>query len=152
MIQRKQTVFLLLAIFASLAALCLPLGTLRPEKLCVDSVIYCMWIQNGNGGTSLAPMPLFFILAASVTVSAVTIFLYKNRKLQIRLCSYNILLTVIWYITYAVIAYTTINNTGESLKVSFASVLPLVSLILIYMGRKGVKADEALIRAAERIR
>lgn len=111
-----------------------------------------MWIQNGNGGTSLATMPLFFILAASVTVSAVTIFLYKNRKLQIRLCSYNILLTVIWYIAYAVIAYTIMNNKGESLRASFASVLPLVSLIFIYMGRKGVKADEALIRAAERIR
>ena len=37
-------------------------------------------------------------------------------------------------------------------KIGFVSVLPLVSMILIFMARKAIKADEALIRAADRIR
>ena len=81
-----------------------------------------------------------------------TIFKFNNRKLQIKLCGWNNLLIVVWYIAYAVFAWMFKGELDADFKIGFVSVLPLVSMILIFMARKAIKADEALIRAADRIR
>lgn len=152
MIQRKQSVFLLLAAVVSILSLCMPVGIFKPVEIGVDSVMYNMFIQSGNGALDFSAAPLFCILSVSIVVSLATIFLYNNRKLQIKLCSWNMLLLILWYIAYAILAYIKKDAMGAELKLSFASILPLVSIILVFMARKGVKADEALIRAADRIR
>lgn len=152
MIQRKQSVFLLFAAIVSVVSLCLPIGVLKPVEIGVDSVVYNLSIQGGNGILDFSVAPLFCILSVSVVVSLATIFLYNNRKLQIKLCSWNMLLLFIWYVAYGVLAYVKTDSMNVELKMSFAFILPLVSIILIYMARKGVIADEALIRAADRIR
>ena len=62
------------------------------------------------------------------------------------------MLIVVWYIAYAVFAWMFKGELDADFKIGFVSVLPLVSMILIFMARKAIKADEALIRAADRIR
>lgn len=152
MIQRKQTIFLLIAAISSIVCLCMPIGTFRPVNLGVDSHIYNLWIQNGNGALDYGSCPLFFILLLNAVISVYTIFLYKKRKLQMKLCRYNNVLVLIWYAVYAAIVMTAKSDLLSDFRIGFAAVLPLVSLILTVMARRGVKADEALIRAAERIR
>lgn len=152
MIQRKQSVFLLLAAIATLICLMLPVGAYHPDKLGVDVVMYNLWIIDGNGAANFCVAPLFGILFIETLISLATIFLYKNRKLQIKLCSWNILLVVLWYIVYVTFAYTDIAVADSDFGLKFAAVLPLVALILVVMARNGVKSDEALIRAADRIR
>ncbi len=152
MIQRKQSVFLLLAVIVSIVALCLPIGIFKPVEIGVDSVMYNLSIQGGNGNMDFSVAPLFCILSVSVVISLATIFMYNNRKLQIKLCSWNMLLLIVWYVAYGALAYTKMDAMSAHLKMSFAFILPLVSIILVFMARKGVKADEALIRAANRIR
>ena len=152
MIQRKQSVFLLLAAIVGIISLCMPIGIFNPVELGVDSVMYNLWIQHGNGSLDFSVAPLFCIALLSVVISGATIFLFNNRKLQIKLCSWNMLLLIVWYIAYGVIAYLHKSSVNAEFKLSFAAVLPLIAIILVFMARKGVKADEALIRAADRIR
>lgn len=152
MIQRKQTVFLLLAAIIGLVCLILPIGSFIPEKLGAGYTMFNLWVIDGNGGVTFGVAPLFGILFAEVILSLITVFLYNNRKLQIKLCSVNIFLLVLWYAAYVALAMINKDTYGAAFKVEYSAVFPLVSLILIVMARNGVKADEALVRAADRIR
>ncbi len=112
MIQRKQTVFLLLA--AIVAAVC---AVIRWQL--VDIV----------GGVS-------------AILSVYTIFIYKQRPRQAKLCLAGLFVVFVWYILLAV--YQGYVTTIDS--------MPMVSAILIFMARKGIIDDEKLVRAADRIR
>ena len=112
MIQRIQTVFLLLA--AILAVVCL--------------VVRWQWID--------------IIQGLSAVLSVYTIFIYKQRLRQARLCLAGLFLIFVWYILLAV--YQGFVNTIDA--------LPMVNAILIFLARNRILADEKLVRAADRIR
>ncbi len=112
MIQRKQTLFLLLA--AILALVCL--------------FVRLTWIDA--------------LQALSAVLSVVTIFLYKKRVLQARLCIVGVLVVFAWYLCLAV-------YQGEP---GMIDCLPIINAILIFLARKGILADEKLVRSLDRIR
>lgn len=151
MIQRKQTLFLLIAVVLNFLCLIFPIGEFIPRGVGVNPLMYNLWIEDGQGSVSFASAPLFGILFLETIVSVVTIFRYNNRRQQIKFCSFNILLLVLWYITYAIVfSLNSIEDGG--FKLHMVAIFPLISLILTMMAKRGVKADEALIRAADRIR
>lgn len=152
MIQRKQSVFLFLAVVIGIVCLCMPLCILKAANVGVDGTMFNLWLQNGNGGYSFIAAPLFAVLFIDTLLNLYTIFLYKNRKKQIRYCSLSMLLLVIWYLAYAAILAISTGDVYEGFRLQMATVLPLICLILVFMARKGIKADEALIRASERLR
>ena len=117
MIQRKQTLFLLVAVIAC---------------------VIC----------------LFLLCSVSALMSLATVFLFKNRKLQINLCSINLLFNVLWYVDYAVIFFGLVGleKVSGNLTFHWGAVMPLISLVFVLLARKGVSDDEKLIRAADRIR
>lgn len=151
MIQRKQTLFLLIAVVLNFLCLIFPIGEFIPRGVGVNPLMYNLWIEDGQGSVSFASAPLFWILFLETIVSVVTIFRYNNRRQQIKFCSLNILLLVLWYITYAIVFSLNSIEDGD-FKLHMVAIFPLISLILTMMAKRGVKADEALIRAADRIR
>ncbi|MBO6017924.1 MAG: DUF4293 family protein [Prevotella sp.] len=112
MIQRKQTVFLLLA--AIVAAVC--------------AVLRWQLVDIAGG--------------LSAILSIYTIFIYKQRPRQAKLCLAGLFVIFVWYILLAV--YQGYVTTIDS--------MPMVSAILVFMARKGIIDDEKLVRAADRIR
>lgn len=151
MIQRKQTLFLLIAVVLNFLCLIFPIGEFIPRGVGVNPLMYNLWIEDGQGSVSFASAPLFGILFLETIVSVVTIFRYNNRRQQIKFCSLNILLLVLWYITYAIVFSLNSIEDGD-FKLHMVAIFPLISLILTMMAKRGVKADEALIRAVDRIR
>lgn len=157
MIQRKQSIFLLLAAIAYIVCLFLPIANVDPKAMEGQTEIFNLGIVTSDGNMSIVGMcvPLFIILSITTILSFVTIFMYKNRKLQLNLCSITMFLNMIWYIGLALVAFGVISIpdvNSEDLSINFASCLPLVSFILIVMARKGISDDEKLVRAADRIR
>jgi len=148
MIQRKQTLFLLLAFVLTLVCMSTQVGTLLHESGSVAARIYNLWLTDGQGGHSFASVPLFVALLISALIQVVTIFLYHKRKLQATLCLVAMLMDVVWYVLLAVLP----QQTGGMLQVEWPAVLPAVSIILTFMARKGVLADEKLVRSLDRIR
>jgi len=116
MIQRKQTIFLLIAFI---------LGVVHFEG----------WI-------------LFAIQVIASILSCYTIFLYKNRKRQATFCLTCVFVNLAWYVAMAVLIHQ--GKFPEQLPIE--ACLPLIAAILCFMARKGVLADEKLVRAADRIR
>lgn len=156
MIQRKQTLFLLLAVIASVFCLFLPIASLEPVGMGGATSIHCLGAVGGEGGLRVDAtcVPLFVLCALSAVMSLVTIFMYKNRKLQLNLCAINLLFSALWYIDYALmfLGIVGLENNDGKVQASFAACLPLVSIILVALARKGVSDDEKLVRAADRIR
>jgi len=156
MIQRKQTLFLLLTVIVCALGLFLPVGIIQPEGMGTDSLVYNLGVVSGDGGISVSAtcVPLFLLLSVTAVLSLVTIFLYKNRKQQMALCSVAMLFDALWYIDYALMFFGIIPvpEVQGAMQPQFAACLPLVGLILLAMAKKGVSDDEKLVRAADRIR
>ena len=149
MIQRKQTVYLLLALAALIVCLCLPIGKLTGNSLGATASVYNIGIFAQG---KLAAHPLLFVdivIAASLTL--IDIFLYNKRKLQIGICVANIVLCLAWYGYYAFCVLHLFKDMG-TFHPRFAGCLPLVALILFVLAYRGIKADEELVRSMDRIR
>ena len=159
MIQRKQSLFLILAVIAYAVCLFLPIASVSASGMGADSLVYNLGVVNGDSGdsgisVSSTCLPLFLLLAVSAVISLATVFLFKNRKLQMNLCSIASLFTGLWYVDYLLMVFSIIPipEVEGATNFQFASCLPLVALILVLMARKGVSDDEKLVRAADRIR
>lgn len=153
MIQRKQTVFLLIAVILTIVSLCLPLGSFTAGNGIGNgtATMYNLWITTSAGGYSYQAWVLFAIMLITCPISLFAIFMYHNRIVQSRFCVFNILLTLGWYIVFIVFVLNLEPKFGQ-FHISFTAVFPAVSMILYFLARKAIMADEALVRAADRIR
>lgn len=153
MLQRIQTVYLLLVVALMTTTLFLPLATIQS-----GSELYSFNATGVNStGESvelLFPTWSVFALTAIIALLAfVAIFMYKTRIKQMRICIFNTFLMLGFYGLFFFFIY---KFKGEienfSFSVKFALSLPLVSLILNYLAIRNIGADEALVRSLNRLR
>ena len=150
MIQRIQTLYLLFVVI---------LGTL----LCFFSPVQFL-AQGSTEYISLMAFdkwPLAVITLVIPLLALVNIFLFKRRLLQVRLNIMNVIFCLGYYallalyIAFAVKGYeqigdATLANAEWYLNVWAA--FPLVNLVLTMMATRRILKDEALVRAADRLR
>ena len=153
MLQRIQTVYLLLIVVLTITTLFLPLAVLQAGN--------DLFSFDASGVSTLMGEPeliyptwgLFALTAIIAIVALVTIFLFKRRILQIRLCVFNALLMLGFYGFFAYLAYNFTSSFAEmSLQVKFGLAFPLINLILDYLAIRNIGADEALVRSLDRLR
>jgi hypothetical protein len=94
-------------------------------------------------------------------LALVNIFLFRRRILQARLNIVNVVLCLGYYamlalyIAYIVKGYETVGDIslqGAEWYLSIWSAIPLVNIVLIMMATRSILKDEALVRAADRLR
>ncbi len=96
---------------------------------------------------------MFALTAIIALIALVTIFLFKNRILQIRLSVFNSILMLGFYGLYAYYIWSASNQLGDpSITGKIALTFPFVSLILNYLAIRNIGADEALVRSLNRLR
>lgn len=152
MIQRIQTVYLLIVAALTAAMLFMPLAVIQ-----AGDTIFTLDASGLSTGTPVelvTPMWALMAIASIITLIAfVAIFLYKKRILQIRLCIFNSLLLIGFY---CLLAYYVWSGPGQADLFHFSPRIalgfPLVSLILNYLAIRNIGADEALVRSLERLR
>lgn len=156
MIQRKQTIFLLLAVIACVCCLFLPIAGFEPKGMGTEVALYNLGVVDANDGIRVEGtcIPFCLLLSVSTILSAVAIFLFKNRSLQNGLCSIALLFTVLWVVDYILffLGVVAIPGVEGKFEVHFAACLPIVAIVLLTMAKKGINDDEKLVRAADRIR
>ncbi|PLX04759.1 MAG: DUF4293 domain-containing protein [Marinilabiliales bacterium] len=157
MIQRIQTVFLLLASISLALTFFFPMAEFIGMK---DSlVLYIYKVQ------SLVPsstnvydiwfiMPLLAIVSLVIVFSLITIFMYKNRIGQLKVIRFMMFLIaamigVVFLYYYDILAAT---SGAEPNFVQVGAFAPLLSLVFLYLAYRGVMKDEKLVRSADRLR
>ena len=155
MIQRIQTVYLIAAFVLMLFPSVFPAAQL----LAAGGYLYelkltgVFEVQGNAVQLLILYWPLVILLSVILIIHATAIILYRNRKLQMRLCIYNILLQagltglMVFYLT------RTFRETGAmEYSYKLPVVFPILAMILTYLAFRSVRKDELLVQAADRIR
>lgn len=149
MIQRIQSVYLLVVIILMIVCMCSPVGSIIANTNEI-SEFGNLCITMPDGTKDYAPWALFAILLVVAILSFVTIFLFKKRMLQIRLTIFSSVVLIGYYL--ALVAYIFMLAENTNFTPSWTICLPFIALILNWLAIRGIGADEALVKAYDRLR
>lgn len=91
-----------------------------------------------------------FILSVLVTIlSLITIFKFKHLKLQITLCSINILLIVA---QVAVLIGVLMSGVYVSSNMFLANCMPVIAVIFLFLSISAIVKDKKLLSSYDRLR
>ncbi|HIE16127.1 MAG TPA: DUF4293 family protein [Bacteroidales bacterium] len=150
MLQRIQTLFLLIAGGLVSAMFFMPLSQIIIDEQIYDFNIYA--IQTTNNELLINTYSLAILLVAILLINLLTIFLYKHRKLQMRLCVYNILLNVGFYGLFVFYYYQIMYVHKFIYTFRIAILFPLIVIILLWLAFRAIRKDDILIKSVDRIR
>ena len=152
MIQRIQTIFLLISLF--LVGL---MFNLKFAEILTNSEIY---IFNFNEIKLIAEkeviylstLPIIILIVIIELLLLLTVLLYKKRMLQIRLCIVNIVLSlglsglIFYYVKFVS------KQLNAEYQLNIAIVLPVITAIFLFLALRYIAKDEALVRSVDRLR
>ncbi len=135
MLQRIQSIYLLIAAGNSLG-LIFAFHLWMVKKVIVFAMDNMLYLA-------------FFIISG--LLSLITIFLFKNRKLQFVLGRLNIILN---FILLGFLVYLFLNLPGgvETPKKGIGMFLPIISIVFLVLANKAIKKDEDLVKSVDRLR
>jgi 4-amino-4-deoxy-L-arabinose transferase-like glycosyltransferase len=152
MIQRVQSVYLFLALLLMASLFFYPLANFSTKA--GDVILDVVALKSFDGGvvTEMEAYPLAILAGISVLLVAVVIFLFKKRSLQARLA----VITMVMMAGMAGMIYLYISMSEEKLGVSaqytIVDIFPLIAIILVFLARRRIRLDEALVKSYDRIR
>ena len=103
MIQRIQTIYLLIVSILLIVMMLIPVGYFYTETNVAEMTNLA--IITANGAADYTPWALFVLLLLSTILAFAAIFLYKKRMLQIRLTVFSTIILIGYYITSACRSY-----------------------------------------------
>jgi hypothetical protein len=154
MIQRIQTVYLLLAEILIGLLVFVPFGEISAK----DGNLYRVDLQaiylQGTTRNELFEHNWFILILWVACLIAIfyAIFMFKNRKKQIRISIINALLSLILSGLIFFKVWTAANQLAGHYSLTLYLVFPVIAAILIYLAIKAIEKDELLVRSIDRIR
>jgi peptidoglycan/LPS O-acetylase OafA/YrhL len=138
MIQRQQTLWLLLATLAAAFSFMFPfvVGEEMQKNLLSRRIV--------DAGSN------FFILlltVGSLILSTVIIFLFKNRKQQMQLCLLGVLVSIGIIAMYVLQMNKLVHTT-----LALSCVLPFIVAAGYFMSYRNIRKDEKLVKSLDKLR
>lgn len=150
MLQRIQTVYLLIASALMLFAVVTPLATFHHNG---NTVVFEAMGMYQDGEMVSSTWALFATGAISSLLALFTVFIYKTRIVQIRLSIFNIAVMIGFYLYLGFLMLKINPEAGlQFQKVGIGIIMPLIAIILTYLAIRKIGADEMLIRSLNRLR
>lgn len=140
MIQRQQTLWLLLAVAAGILTFMFPFATGEElvEKTAMRKVVA---LDAGSNFFTL------ILSIASIGLSTVTIFMFKDRKMQMRLCLLGLVLAITTLVVYIMQMKKLVTSTP-----ALWAVLPVAVIAGYFMAFRGIRKDEKLVKSLDKLR
>lgn len=152
MIQRIQSVYLLLATIVTVVAMCLPIGTYLDAQALSMASFTPLGLSLANGDTT-STWALLVLLLFSALLSLAAIFLFRNRQLQMRTTVFNALLLLGYYVATVVFIFMLKDSIGaETFRPGLGLAFPAMSIIFCYLAFRGIYRDDVMVKAADRLR
>ena len=156
MIQRKQSLFLLGAFAATIALFFFPLAKFIGD---IDSLELYIYQLKSLVPDQIPDFPAILILVMAffavliLLIALVSIFMFKNRKMQIFLVKMGIIINmslIAAFFFYYVKQLEAV--TGSLVNYEVGTYLLLMPFIFFILAYRGIMSDEKLIRSADRLR
>lgn len=152
MIQRVQSVYLLLAAVSIVVFLCFPTGYFIDSEGIITGIFKPLGVTLSDN-TFLSTWGLFALSLLSALIQVCTIFLFRNRMLQMRMSILSIIVICGYYIAFIFFLSVLKEKLFDtSLQIRWPLCLPLVSIILTWLANRAIHHDENLVKAADRLR
>ena len=158
MIQRSQTVYLLLAAICGGLTFFLPYAQYFAEKtkLAEYGMFGLVNLVNGameSTGPYMFPAWVFGVF--SVLVPLIAAWMYRNRPVQGKVARLASLVNL-GYVVYLFFAIDTLKleHYGESARVLFHAgfFAPVAAIAFTFLAVRGIRKDEALVKSLDRLR
>lgn len=154
MIQRIQTLYLLLVTILSAVMLFVPLAWFGDSN--EELTLYAFALNKADGEVFHSTIYLGILLVLATLLPLVTIFLYRRRMLQIRLCVVEMVFLVGCALMEGIYYYLGCRLVSDlpmaAHGVRVAIVLPIVNLLFAWLAVRAIFRDELLVRSTDRIR
>ncbi len=156
MIQRIQTLYLLIVVIAMSLMLFIPsVKAISPEGIDYAFSTIRGFYPLAEGGFHIngVTMWLLFTNIIILLIALLTIFTFKWRIIQIRFSIFNMVLLIGYYGIFFFTRYVVFQqNAMVTTTFSWPIILPLISAILTYLALRAIGKDEALVRSLDRLR
>jgi uncharacterized membrane protein SirB2 len=166
MIQRIQSVYLLLAFLCMVLLLFFPIFSVEASSADGEVILKAVVDQNGVNGADLkdGSFPLYLVYIALALFSAACILLYKKRPRQLMITRINLILHlllivgiyVFYYFGAGFVEEGVKNLTGKEttvifyMEVGFFILIPAFAFIMLAI--RGIRRDENLVKSLDRLR
>lgn len=156
MIQRIQTIYLLLAFLCAAGLFFMPVYSVQTQ----DPGIFNL--MDDHTLDIFDHILLFLLALAAALLSLINIFLFRNRKLQIAIGKGVIWSTIIFMISTALFLYFEFAGAREAAyeagilfesegRFRYGVLLPFLVVIFAVLAVRNIRKDEALVRSTERL-
>ncbi|MCF8232689.1 MAG: DUF4293 domain-containing protein [Bacteroidales bacterium] len=161
MIQRVQTIFLFLSGVAIILMAFFPIAVFTDAVSAEANTKYMVFtvfeVSNEVGPDPFSlwfNLPLILLVAAVAVISIATIFLYKNRPLQMKMTQTGIFLNIIMVVGILFFYIDQIEKvTGTMAHYDDIGIyLPLISLVFLILANRFIRKDEKRVRSVDRLR
>ncbi len=155
MIQRIQSIYLLLTIMLSVLFLSGSIfsfadvnGTEYQATVNGVSVV----ADGSPAGQVHNTLPLTVFVILTALFSAITIFSFRNRKIQLKFSISVIVLSGMLILTSAYCIFFVIAEFNARFKPGFKMIIPFLMLIFAILAYRGIKKDDILVKSYDRLR
>lgn len=152
--QRIQSLYLFLAIVLNVALFFITLGKIDVAGVKIPFNLY--GFTDSSAEVSYSTVMLAVVVTLSILLSAIVILSFKKRQLQIKLSQLNLFVQVGFVAEIFLLIDNAVSEMYAStialVEYGIGSFMSLLPLLLIFLAIRSIKKDEALVRAADRIR
>jgi hypothetical protein len=156
MIQRKQTLFLVLAAIALSALFFFPLAKFIGDIDSLQLYIYkldSLVPDHTPSFPAILVLIMAFMAVLMLLLSVVSIFMYKNRKMQMFLVRIGIIVNIVLIAAFFFYFVHELEMaTGALVSYEVGTYILLAPLVLFTLAYRGIVSDEKLIRSVDRLR
>lgn len=154
MIQRIQTLYLLVASALLAVTIFTPIAAFTGGG--TELTLSAFSLADSTGEYMESALWMGILLSLSAVLPLITVFLYKHRQLQIRLCGVEIVL-LLGDSTFMAIYYLLALRVVEAAPFSasairFGAIMPVVAIVFVALAMRAIFRDELLVRSLDRIR
>ena len=140
MIQRQQTLWLILATAAAALTFKFPFAT--GEEI-VKNTAMKQLVETTAGNNFFT----LILTIASAIISTITIFMFKDRKMQIKLCLLGLLIAIGILALYILDMNKLISGTP-----AIWALLPAVVILGYFMAFLNIRKDQKLVKSLDKLR
>lgn len=150
MIQRIQSIYLLLAAIISIVLIFVPLPYVISG---IAGSAFDEALQFDFGKAKLLhvieSIPMAVTAGIIALVSIINIFLFRNRTLQNNICNLNLLLVLV---LMGIGIYWAVSDTTFPDYPFYGTLLPVVAYFFIALAKKNIMHDDWLVKSSDRLR
>jgi len=158
MIQRIQSLYLLLAAIIAVVVVFIPIGYIYTVDASLVFTSFVLKEDIPNGAVKMQTLYIAIMLFVSAALSIYALFNYKNRRKQTKINNFNmILLFVVLVLMLYVFPDVLFSREGyilnpEEFKFNYWIMMGVLPPFFIFLANRAIKKDENLVRSADRLR